>query len=590
MHHILIVLIALIAVAFTNPALAQSPGLLNSLFGQSQSSQSMPKSTLPPVKAPNQAPPQASSQGSSQASPPETVGEIRPDPQQSAVSAVNRDSQAFGASLFTGAFARQGPTQFNPDYLVAVGDSIRLRLWGSATFDDVLLVDPQGNIFIPAVGPVKILGVRNQDLQSVIEKAIHKMFRANVYSYANLSEAQPVRVYVGGFVKRPGLYNGTSMDSLLHYLEQAGGIDPERGSFLNIQVKRGAQIRTNMNLYDFLLEGRIPQVQLADGDIIFVSPRQKTVTVSGLAENAKRFEFSGTELNGADLVKLAKPFPLATHVRVTRNTGTIRNLEYYPLDQARSLQLSDGDELAFTADKRPGTITVRVEGEHQSSQEYQLPYGTRIGELLKRIEYSERSDVANLQLFRLSVKDRQKLILQTSLKSLEAAALSARSGTNEESQLRTNEAALILQWVERAKDIEPMGQVMIAQVNQRDDLLLENGDIVRVPVKDGLVLVGGEVMFPNTVPFESELSAQDYIERAGGFTQNADASKVIIAHRDGSFIENKDGFFSKAPKVRPGDHILVLPKIDVKSRQMAKEITQMLFQLALMAGVVTNLF
>jgi protein involved in polysaccharide export with SLBB domain len=590
MHHILIVLIALIAVAFTNPALAQSPGLLNSLFGQSQSSQSMPKSTLPPVKAPNQAPPQASSQGSSQASPPETVGEIRPDPQQSAVSAANRDSQAFGASLFTGAFARQGPTQFNPDYLVAVGDSIRLRLWGSATFDDVLLVDPQGNIFIPAVGPVKILGVRNQDLQSVIEKAIHKMFRANVYSYANLSEAQPVRVYVGGFVKRPGLYNGTSMDSLLHYLDQAGGIDPERGSFLNIQVKRGAQIRTNMNLYDFLLEGRIPQVQLADGDIIFVSPRQKTVTVSGLAENAKRFEFSGAELNGADLVKLAKPFPLATHVRVTRNTGTIRNLEYYPLDQARSLQLSDGDELAFTADKRPGTITVRVEGEHQSSQEYQLPYGTRIGELLKRIEYSERSDVANLQLFRLSVKDRQKLILQTSLKSLEAAALSARSGTNEESQLRTNEAALILQWVERAKDIEPMGQVMIAQVNQRDDLLLENGDIVRVPVKDGLVLVGGEVMFPNTVPFESELSAQDYIERAGGFTQNADASKVIIAHRDGSFIENKDGFFSKAPKVRPGDHILVLPKIDVKSRQMAKEITQMLFQLALMAGVVTNLF
>ena len=590
MHHILIVLIALIAVAFTNPALAQSPSLLNSLFGQSQSSQSMPKSTLPPVKAPNQAPPQASSQGSSQASPPETVGEIRPDPQQSAVSAANRDSQAFGASLFTGAFARQGPTQFNPDYLVAVGDSIRLRLWGSATFDDVLLVDPQGNIFIPAVGPVKILGVRNQDLQSVIEKAIHKMFRANVYSYANLSEAQPVRVYVGGFVKRPGLYNGTSMDSLLHYLDQAGGIDPERGSFLNIQVKRGAQIRTNMNLYDFLLEGRIPQVQLADGDIIFVSPRQKTVTVSGLAENAKRFEFSGGELNGADLVKLAKPFPLATHVRVTRNTGTIRNLEYYPLDQARSLQLSDGDELAFTADKRPGTITVRVEGEHQSSQEYQLPYGTRIGELLKRIEYSERSDVANLQLFRLSVKDRQKLILQTSLKSLEAAALSARSGTNEESQLRTNEAALILQWVERAKDIEPMGQVMIAQVNQRDDLLLENGDIVRVPVKDGLVLVGGEVMFPNTVPFESELSAQDYIERAGGFTQNADASKVIIAHRDGSFIENKDGFFSKAPKVRPGDHILVLPKIDVKSRQMAKEITQMLFQLALMAGVVTNLF
>ena len=54
------------------------------------------------------------------------------------------------------------------------------------------------------------------------------------------------------------------------------------------------------------------------------------------------------------------------------------------------------------------------------------------------------------------------------------------------------------------------------------------------------------------------------------------------------FTRNAD-LFTKV-RVRPGDHILVLPKIDVKSRQIAKEITQMLFQFALMAGVVTNLF
>jgi hypothetical protein len=63
---------------------------------------------------------------------------------------------------------------------------------------------------------------------------------------------------------------------------------------------------------------------------------------------------------------------------------------------------------------------------------------------------------------------------------------------------------------------------------------------------------------------------------------------VIIAHRDGSFDEGEGGFFSK-PRVNAGDHILVLPRIDVKSRQIAKEMTQMLFQLALMAGVVLSL-
>ena len=580
------IFILLMVLGFVHPASAANDDFLGAMgLGQLGGAKPPPSSpmqgkTAPPVGKP---PIPASTP------PPESVGEIRPEHPSPSAALANLNSQVFGAHLFTGAFARQGPTQFNPDYLIAIGDSIRLRLWGSATFDDVLVVDPQGNIFMPQVGPVKVLGVRNQDLQGTIEKAARRVFRANVYSYASLAEAQPVRVYVGGFVNRPGLYNGTSMDSLLHYLDQAGGIDLERGSFLNVQVKRGGLIRTDLSLYEFLLEGRIPQVQLADGDIIFVSPRQKTVTVTGLAENAKRFEFSGSELNGADLTKLAKPLPLATHVRVTRNTGIIRNLEYYPLDQAGSLRLINGDEVQFTADKRPGTITVRVDGEHQSQQEYQLQYGTRLGELLKHIEYSERSDVGNLQLFRISVKERQKLILQTSLKSLEAAVLTARSGTNEESQLRTNEAALILQWVERAKDVDPSGQVLIAQANHRDELLLENGDTVHVPVKDGLVLVGGEVLFPNTIAFENGLSVEDYIQRAGGYTQNANASRVIIAHRDGSFTENDDGFFSKPQMIRAGDHILVLPKIDMKYRQIAKEMTQMLFQLALMTGVVLNL-
>ena len=500
---------------------------------------------------------------------------------------ANRTSQVFGAQLFTGAFARQGPTQFNPDYLIAIGDSIKLRIWGSAVFDSMLVVDAQGNVFLPNVGPVKVLGVRNQDLQSIIEKAIRGVYHSNVFSYASLAEAQPVRVFVSGFVNQPGLYGGTSMDSLLHYLDLAGGIDPDRGSFLNVQIKRGSQTRKELNLYDFLLDGRIPQVQLADGDVIFVSPRQKTVMVSGLAANTKQFEFAGSDLNGTELMKLAKPFAQATHMRVIRNTGIIKNMEYYPLDQVGTLRLINGDAVEFTADKRPGTITVRVQGEHLSQQEYTLPYGTRLGELTKRIEFNERSDVANLQLFRLSVKDRQKLILQTSLKSLEATVLTARSGTYEESQLRANEASLILQWVTRAKEVAPTGQVLIAQANQRDELLLEYGDVIQVPVKDGLVLVGGEVLFPNTIAFESRLSADDYILRAGGYTQNADMARVIIAHRDGSFEEGRaDGFFSKTTdQVRAGDNILVLPKIDMKYRQIAKEIADIVFKIAVMAGV-----
>jgi protein involved in polysaccharide export with SLBB domain len=497
---------------------------------------------------------------------------------------ANLNSDVFGANLFTGAFAREGATQFNPDYAVAVGDKIQVRLWGAFDFDAPLTVDPRGNLFLPHAGPVQVLGVRNQNLQRLVESAVGRVFRSNVSSYASLAAAQPVRVFVSGFVNRPGLYSGTSMDSLLHYLDQAGGIDPERGSFLSVQVKRGQQVRTTANLYDFLLNGTLPLTQLSDGDVIFVAPRQNTVKVAGLAENAKRFEFSDSTRSVADLAKVVKPKAAATHVRVVRNTGATKNVEYYALADAASIALQNGDELEFTADKKPGTITVRVEGEHQSAQEYVLPYGTRMATLLQQIQYSERSDQDSLQLFRQSVKERQKLMLQTSLKSLEAAALTARSGTSDEARLRKEEAELILQWVDRARKIEPSGQVVVAQAQNRNDLLLESGDIVRVPTKDGLVLVSGEVLFPNAVAFDSALSLDDYVRRAGGYTQNADSARLVVARRDGSFAEAGGNL-----AVRAGDEILVLPKIDVKSRQIWKDLTQIIYQIAVGAKIVFGL-
>ncbi len=525
------------------------------------------------------------------ATPLPSVAEVRSP--QSADYSANQSSDVFGANLFTGAFARQGTTQFNPDYAIAVGDNVQVRFWGAFEFDAQLAVDPKGNIFLPHVGPVQVLGVRNQDLQRVVNSAVSKVYRSNVNSYASLAAAQPVRVFVSGFVNHPGLYSGTSMDSLLHYLDQAGGIDPERGSFLNVCVRRGDQIRATVSLYDFMLEGRMPLIQFADGDVIFVAQRKNTLKVSGLAENAKRFEFDDTSRTVADFIKIAKPRAQATHVRIVRNTGTVKNTEYYPLSEASLVAMQNGDELEFTSDKRNGTITVRVEGEHDSVQEYVLPDGVRLGELIKKIHFSDRSDMASLQLFRSSVKERQRQMLQTSLRSLEATVLTARSGTSDEARLRKDEANMILQWVERAKKIEPSGQVLIAQSAKHDELLLENGDILRIPTKDGLVLVSGEVMFPNTIAVDDAFGLNDYVRRSGGYTQSADVTRIIIAHRDGSYDDagGESGLFGvgRGMAIRQGDEILVLPKVDSKSRQFWKEMTQIIYQIAVSARIVARL-
>ncbi len=503
----------------------------------------------------------------------------------------------FGTQLFSGAFTHGGPVTFNPDYVVAIGDKIHIRMWGAYQFDASVTVDAKGNVFLPNVGPIKLAGVRSRSIQRVVDAAVRRVYQRNVLSYASLEAAQPVRVFVSGFVRRPGLYSGTSMDSLLHYLDQAGGIDPDRGSFLDVQVKRGSKVRRHINLYDFLLNGDMPLVQFSDGDMIFVTPRRHTVKVDGLVENANRFEFLYKTLPLAELIQLAKPRPEVTHVRITRNTGTIRNVDYYPLDEAERITVDDGDEVSFVADKKPGTITVRVEGEHLSAQEYVLPYGSRLGDLLKQIRFSNRSDTLSLQLFRRSVKERQRRRLKDTLKGLENAVLTARSGTSDEARLRKEEASLIMQWVKRAKQIEPLGQVIITNKAQRDKLLLENGDIIRVPTKDGLVVVGGEVLFPTAIAYSPKYSLSDYIKAAGGYSQNADSSRVILAHRDGTFEEATFGVPSLLPlqmgtvssKVREGDEILVLPKVDVKSRQIVKDMSQILYQIAISAKVVLGL-
>ncbi|MFN3471946.1 MAG: polysaccharide biosynthesis/export family protein, partial [Aquificaceae bacterium] len=162
----------------------------------------------------------------------------------------------FGEQLFLGRFATEQFSGFNPDYQVAIGDKITVKIWGAFNFEQTLTVDPQGNIFIPQVGPIKVLGVKNSELNSVVERGVRSVFRHIVGVYAYLETSVPVKVFVTGFVKNPGLYGGLSSNSVLYYLDRAGGVDPQRGSFIDVRILRGSKLRQKINLYDFLLKGK----------------------------------------------------------------------------------------------------------------------------------------------------------------------------------------------------------------------------------------------------------------------------------------------------------------------------------------------
>jgi len=488
----------------------------------------------------------------------------------------------FGSQMFSGRFAAVTYSGFNPGYQVAIGDSISVRLWGAVAYDAVQPVDAQGNIFIPNVGPIHVQGVRNGDLTRDVETQVKRTYRANVGTYATLLAAQPVKVYVTGFVRAPGLYPGLSSDSVLYYLDRAGGIDTERGSFLSVEVLRGGQHRASFDLYKFLLTGRIDEIQLHDGDTIVVAPRRATISVYGNVTNPYQFEMAGPTMKARDLAAIAIPLPGTTHLSVTRNVGLEHRSYYYPIGQLDDVTLEAGDDVNFTQDVYPSSILVRVTGAQMGERNFVLPLGAKIKDLLNKLTPSPTANLDAVQLFRPSVAAKQQQSIDNTLNALQTAALTARNATLSEAQTRQTESAMIMQYIDRAKLIVPKGQVVLANKEDADNTLLMDGDTLNIPENTNLIAVSGEVQLPNTLVYKPGQSVNEYVSLVGGYTQRADRTKVLLMRQNGSVAPS-----GAIPQ--PGDEIMVLPTIETKYIEVASGITSILYQLAIAANVLTGL-
>jgi protein involved in polysaccharide export with SLBB domain len=494
-----------------------------------------------------------------------------------------REGAMFGAQLFQPGMGQTYGQGFNADYTLAIGDRVALRMWGAFAYQDLQTVDPQGNLFLPNVGPIRVAGVLNRDLNDVVRAAVREVYTANVDVYASLEASQPVRVFVTGFVRAPGQYPGVAADSILDFLLRAGGVDPARGSYIDIRLLRGGEERASFNLYDFLLEGRMAQVQLQDGDTIVVSGRHNAARVTGEVFNSYGFEFATPVISAAEILRLARPMPEATHVSVIHKAGTEQFGEYHAIDDLDGVLILSGDELSVVADRTVRTILVRVDGAIESSRVLTLPYGSRLRDALGRVTPSPEANVSAVQLFRASVAERQREMLDVSLRVLETLALTSRSTTSEEAALRAREAEQVMRFVERARTVEPRGQVVLAGREGAMDALLEDGDVLVIPERSSLIMVHGEVTQPNAIAYDSRSRVSDYVELAGGTNQRRRDARILLLRQDGTFIEDTRA------RPEPGDEILVLPSVGARNVEVARGLSQILFQLAVVARVALDL-
>lgn len=510
---------------------------------------------------------------------------------QNVLAESNRTPE-FAHWLFSGAFTKQGFSGVNPEYRINQGDTLLVQLWGGLDYQKETQVDAQGNIFIPKVGPVKVLGVENKKLNNVVLKSIKRVYKSNVQTYVTLLSSQTVKVFLSGMVNNPGLYEGQSADSVLAFIDKAGGIRKHMGSYRNISVKRNGKTVKEIDLYAFIQQGTMPSVQLHEGDVIFVAPKTGDITIEGEVGFAGKYELKNKQANLNEILAAVAINENATHVTLVQpfNKNGMKEVsaKQFGLTELNNVNIQAGSTVKVSSQLRANSISVEVVGEHNSQYEMVLPWGATLKDLLAKVEFTDLSNQTAIQLYRKSVAKRQKDMLMASLSSLEQSVLTARSATNETAQLRKAEAEIILQWIAKAKDVQPKGQVLLADGYDAKQVTLQQGDRIVVPAKQSLIMVHGEVLFPTAITYDTDFNTQDYINKAGGSTADVDDMNVLIMKPNGSFIDvNSD--LSDEDEIHPGDEVFVLAKPDVKSLQLTKDIMQVIYQVAVSAAVVLAL-
>lgn len=495
-----------------------------------------------------------------------------------------RELRPYGESLFRGGFSNDREDGLNPEYLIQPGDSVSVRIWGATQFNESVTVDHQGNIFIPGVGPISLNGVSNRSLNERVTSAVASVYTDNVKVYTSLDGSQPVAVYVTGYVVNPGRFSGIPSNSILYFLDRAGGIDATRGSYRSISIQRDNQTIVNVDLYSFLSDGELESVQFRDGDTIVVSRKGASVGVTGDVNNEGLLEIKGDSVTGEALIDIAMLHPGVSYVGITgiRNGASVAR--YESLSVLKQNVFIDGDLLHFKVDQNDSMVLIDVEGPHFGPSRYAVPRNTRLHELLDNIEVDRQlADIDSISLKRIQIAKRQKDALNESLRRLQSRYLTASSQTDAESAIRTREAELITQFVETARNVQPNGRLVVVRNGEVANVLLQSGDVVSIPEKTQSILLSGEVLVSQAILHEPGMRAREYIERSGGFTDQADEKRIVVVKADGTVGSGEN------PKIRTGDEIIVLPKVAVKNLQIASTIVDIIYKIAVAASVTVNL-
>ena len=402
-----------------------------------------------------------------------------------------------------------------PDYVLGPGDSVRVQLFGNVNGIYEFDVTRDGVLNLPELGPITVSGLPFSEFRTDIRQRVQEMLIGTQVS-VTMGQLRTIRVFVLGDANRPGSYVVSSLATISSALYRSGGIS-RVGSLRGIQLKRQGEVVARLDLYDLLLNGNTTgDRRLQPGDVIFVPPVGRQVSVSGAVKRPAIYETSGgTSI--AEVIELAGGFTPDAYpdaARIERISATQERIVVsIDADSAEvgSMQVRAGDTVIVPRVLPELEDAVTLVGHVHRPGPYQWREGMRLADLIRSAwELKPGGDSGYVLIRREDPFDRRVRAVSA---NLAAALRDPMSAENVALQPRDTVHVFSLS-LGRQRVIGPI----------LDELQLQAG----LDQPYGVVSVTGTVKIPGTYPLEPNMRVSDLIRAGGGLAEEAYTLKAEL--------------------------------------------------------------
>lgn len=478
------------------------------------------------------------------------------------------DLEVFGSSFFSTYQSTYMPINepnLSPSYILDYGDYLRIQFVGDQNENKNYMINRDGSINIQNLEPIILSGLTFEDASKIIKSRVKSSF-IGTEAFITLSNIRDINVLVSGNAFNPGIYTVSGNSNLLHVIGVAGGIN-EFGSYREINLIRNEEVIETLDIYDILITGKYKtKTTLRSGDIIFVAPVKKIVSIDGAVKIPAKYELKDDQYlydvidyaNGitadADLMNIFLDRIL---------DGKIQSLPIRNINQFKTIMSNDSDSVYI---RKHTFRSVNIEGAVLKPGRYLMSEEESLDDLIEKSggftknAYPFGAIYENQNAFMVNAMAKDKLY-QEFIDNIITISQKNPMGSDLTS---------MVELTENLKESMPNGRVVIDFLDEgaTESLVLKDGDRLTIPEKSDHIYIYGEVNYEGALKFNDSEDLNFYINKSGGLKENADEKAIYVLHPNGDSQRaslNKS-LFQNAPSDKmilyPGSIIFVPRALD----------------------------